>query len=175
MSQRALLALQDRFGDAVLETGSSCGDEWAVVDPLMVDQICRFLRDEPSLKFELLIDITAVDYLGYAAARTARERFEVVIHLASLEHGWRLRLKLRPGDAEHPAVKSLTAIYRIANWMEREVWDLYGIEFIGHPDRVRGAGTIRRLLLYEEFEGHPLRKDYPIDGRQPLPKRPERP
>jgi NADH-quinone oxidoreductase subunit C len=102
----------------------------------------------------MLIDLTAVDYLGQVP------RFELVYHLLSLRHGHRVRIKARVAE-EAPEIDTATPVWPAANWMEREVWDLYGIRFRGHPDP-------RRLLLYEEFEGHPLRKDYPKEKRQPL-------
>ncbi len=114
----------------------------------------RALRDEPSLAFDVLSDLTAVDYLG----RTPR--FEVVYQLNSLAHRHRLRVKAGvPGD--DPQIASATPLWNAALWAEREVWDLFGIRFVGHPD-------LRRILMYPEFEGHPLRKDYPLDKRQPL-------
>ena len=100
------------------------------------------------------VEASEIDYLG------EEPRFEVVYHLYSLQHGQRLRVKARV--PEEPAeIDSLAELWASANWMEREVWDLYGIRFRGHPD-------LRRILLYEEFEGHPLRKDYPKERRQPL-------
>jgi NADH-quinone oxidoreductase subunit C len=94
-----------------------------------------------------------VDYLGETP------RFEMVYHLYSLAKNHRLRIKARVAE-EAPEVESLCALWASANWMEREVWDLYGLRFPGHPD-------LRRILLYEEFDGHPLRKDYPKERRQP--------
>jgi NADH-quinone oxidoreductase subunit C len=102
----------------------------------------------------MLTDLTVVDYLGDEL------RFEVVYHLYSVTHNHRLRVKARVGEAE-PELASLTPIYASADWMEREAYDLYGIRFTGHPN-------LRRILLYDEFEGHPLRKDYPKERRQPL-------
>jgi len=114
----------------------------------------RALRDDPALAFDVLADLTAVDYLG----RTPR--FEVVYQLNSLTHHHRLRVKAGvPGD--DPQIASATPLWNSALWAEREVWDLFGIHFVGHPD-------LRRILMYPEFEGHPLRKDYPLNKRQPL-------
>jgi len=98
-----------------------------------------------------------VDYLD---KRTPR--FEVVYHLYSLSKNHRLRVKI-PVAGEDPVVDSLTPLWKGANWLEREVWDMFGIRFRGHPD-------LRRILLYEQFEGYPLRKDYPVNYRQPLVK-----
>jgi NADH-quinone oxidoreductase subunit C len=114
----------------------------------------RALRDDPVLVFDVLTDLTAVDYLGRVP------RFEVVYQLNSLTHHHRLRVKAGvPGD--DPWIASATPLWNAALWAEREVWDLFGIRFVGHPD-------LRRILMYPEFEGHPLRKDYPVDKRQPL-------
>jgi len=100
------------------------------------------------------MDLSAVDYLGQ------EPRFELVAHLYSLTHNHRLRVKTRVPETD-PAVSSLTGLWKAANWLEREVWDMFGIRFSGHPD-------LRRILLYEGFVGHPLRKDYPVNRRQPL-------
>jgi len=114
----------------------------------------RALRDDPTLAFDVLCDLTAVDYLG----RTPR--FEVVYELNSLTHHHRVRLKAGvPGDDAQ--IASATPLWNAALWAEREVWDLFGIRFVGHPD-------LRRILMYPEFDGHPLRKDYPVNKRQPL-------
>ncbi len=112
------------------------------------------LRDDPELRFDALSDLTAVDYRG----RTPR--FEVVYNLNSLTRRHRLRVKVAVAedDAEVPTA---TGVWRSANWAEREVFDLFGIRFTGHPD-------LRRILLYPEFVGHPLRKDYPLDLRHSL-------
>jgi NADH-quinone oxidoreductase subunit C len=114
----------------------------------------RFLRDDPDCQFDMLTDVTAVDYLG------EEPRFEMVYHLYSVPKNKRLRIKARVAESA-PEIATLCELWPSANWMEREVWDLYGIRFTGHPD-------LRRILLYEEFQGHPLRKDYPKERRQPL-------
>ena len=98
--------------------------------------------------------------MDYLDKRTPR--FEVVYHLYSLSKNHRLRVKI-PVAGEDPVVDSLTPLWKGANWLEREVWDMFGIRFRGHPD-------LRRILLYEQFEGYPLRKDYPVNYRQPLVK-----
>jgi NADH-quinone oxidoreductase subunit C len=140
--------------DAVVTTHARLGDATAVVRASQLVDAMRFLRDDPALAFEMLTDVCAVDYLPRVP------RFEVVYHLYSVAKNHRLRVKvLVDGDA--PGVPSVTPLWESANWMEREVFDLYGIRFDGHPD-------LRRILLYDEFEGHPLRKDYPKERRQPL-------
>jgi len=116
------------------------------------------LKDE----FEILLDITAVDFLG-----RRNERFDLVYLLLSLKNKTRLRIKVKIKEGEK--LPSLSKLWKNANWLEREVYDMFGIEFEGHPD-------LRRILLYPEFEGHPLRKDYPLKKSHPrLPLlRPER-
>jgi NADH-quinone oxidoreductase subunit C len=110
--------------------------------------VARALRDRPDLRFSLLVEVTAVDFFP------RDPRFELVYLLVSLEHRARLRLKVRlPGGDAH--VATLSGIWPAANWLEREVWDLFGIVFDGHPDP-------RRLLMPEDWEGFPLRKDYPV-------------
>ena len=116
-------------------------------------------RDDAALAFDVLMDLTAVDYLKFPG-REDGPRFEVVYHLYSITHNHRLRLKVRV-DEDNASVPSVVALWPIANWLEREAWDMFGVRFEGHPD-------LRRLLMYEEFVGHPLRKDYPISRRQPL-------
>ena len=154
-----LAELQRRFGDAIVEIHDHRDDHTAVVTRDALLAVLAHCRDDVALAFEILMDLTAVDYLKFPG-REDGPRFEVVYHLYSLPHNHRLRLKVRV-DEDDPNVPSAVALWPIANWLEREVWDMYGIRFEGHPD-------LRRLLLYEEFQGHPLRKDYPINRRQPL-------
>ncbi len=120
------------------------------------------LMEKLKKDFEVLLDITAVDYLG-----KKEKRFEVVYHLLSLSGKMRVRVKVEVGEGEK--IATLSSLWKNANWLEREVYDMFGIEFEGHPD-------LRRILLYPEFEGHPLRKDYPLKKSQPRIKllRPER-
>lgn len=160
MDGAALLdRLRARFGAAVLDTGDQRGEPTAVVTREAIAGVLRYCRDEPDLAFDVLMDLTAVDYLTFRG-REDGPRFEVVYHLTSIGHNHRLRLKVRV-DEDEPVVPTAVEVWPIANWLEREVWDMFGIRFAGHPDP-------RRLLMYEEFVGHPLRKDYPIDRRQPL-------
>jgi len=152
--------LSQRFGAMILETHAFRGDETVVIRREGLLEIFRFLKEDSKLDFDFLADITAVDYLG-----KKQPRFEVVYHLYSLRSHHRLRVKV-PVLEDQPEVDSLTPLWKGANWLEREVWDLFGIRFCGHPD-------LKRILLYEEFRGHPLRKDYPVNQRQPLvPERP---
>ena len=151
--------LRARFGAALGETHAHRGDHTAVVDRAAIVEVLRACRDDAVLAFDMLSDLTAVDYLKYPG-REDGPRFEVVYHLYSLPHNHRVRLKVRL-DEDDPVVTSAVSVWPIADWLEREVWDMFGVRFAGHPD-------LRRLLMYEEFVGHPLRKDYPINRRQPL-------
>ena len=154
----AMRGLLDSFAGAVLETHADRGDATAVVDAARIVEVMRFLRDGAGLGFDMLMDLTAVDYAGHPDREGPR--FEVVYHLLASKQMHRLRVKA--GVPEMPCqIDSCVTIWPAANWMEREVFDLYGVRFRNHPD-------LRRILLYEEFEGHPLRKDYPKERRQPL-------
>ncbi|HLC43232.1 MAG TPA: NADH-quinone oxidoreductase subunit C [Methylomirabilota bacterium] len=154
-----LLRVAERFGSRILETHDRLGDQTAVVDRAALIELLTYCRDELGLKFDMLMDLTAVDYLKYPG-REDGPRFEVVYHLYSLPHNHRLRVKVAL-EEDDPVVPTVVDLWPIANWFEREVWDMFGIRFEGHPD-------LRRLLMYEEFQGHPLRKDYPVSKRQPL-------
>lgn len=150
-----LRRLLDAHPEAVLDTHARLGDVTARVAPDHLVPVMTFLRDEPALAFDMLTDLTCVDFLG------SEPRFEMVYHLYSVTRNHRLRIKAYPAGEDPPKIASLTALWASADWMEREVFDLYGIDFEDHPD-------LRRILLYEGFEGHPLRKDYPKARRQPL-------
>ena len=151
--------LRARFGAVLTETHAHRGDHTAVVERAAIFDVLRFCRDDADLGFDMLSDLTAVDFLKFPG-REDGPRFEVVYHLYSIAHNHRVRLKVRV-DEDDPVVPTAVPVWPIANWLEREVWDMFGIRFDGHPDP-------RRLLMYEEFVGHPLRKDYPINRRQPL-------
>lgn len=157
MSQRVLDVLKGKFGDAIVETHSFLGDDTAVVDPKSWKAVCAFLKSDPQMAFDMMVDLCGVDY-------PEREpRFEVVLHLYSTSRRHRVRLKARVGDSEgdDAQLDSITEVWPGVNWFEREAYDLVGITFLGHPD-------LRRILMYPEFTGHPLRKDYPADKTQPL-------
>jgi NADH-quinone oxidoreductase subunit C len=149
-----LRRLLDALPGAVRETHAQLGDATARVEAGRIREVLRRLRDGEGLDFEMLVDLTAVDWLGETP------RFELVYHLYSVRRNHRVRIKARVPE-ERCEIDSVADLYPSANWMEREVFDLYGVRFTGHPD-------LRRLLLYDEFDGHPLRKDYPKERRQPL-------
>jgi len=147
--------LRRKFGDAIISTHDDNGNETALVARDRLVEIAEFLKTDRELQLDMPIDCTVVDW---QAKREAR--FEVVYHLYSVRRAHRVRLKVAVDEAD-PTCPSLTPVWPGMNWHEREAWDLYGVRFVDHPD-------LRRILLYEEFIGHPLRKDYPIDRRQPL-------
>jgi NADH-quinone oxidoreductase subunit C len=149
-----LATVESLCGARVREKHQNFGDATVVIDRDGAFEVFRALREHADLGFDLLTDLTVVDYLGRAP------RFEVVYHLYSLGKSHRVRVKIRVPE-EDPSVPSLSGIWKSANWLEREAWDMFGIRFAGHPD-------LRRILMYEEFVGHPLRKDYPFNKRQPL-------
>ncbi|HEX9842113.1 MAG TPA: NADH-quinone oxidoreductase subunit C [bacterium] len=151
--------LLKQFGERVLAHHAQHGDETLSIQREGMLEVFAFLKSDPRCAFELMIDLTAVDYLP----RTPR--FEVVVHLKSLSLNQRLRVKI-PVQAEAPEVDSIRELWIAADWYERECHEMYGIVFKGHPN-------LAPLLLYDGFEGHPLRKDYPKGRQQPLvPLRP---
>ena len=150
----SLQLLRENFPDGVVDTMLPQGDATAIIRPEFLTRIADFLKNDPRLQFNLLVDITAVDYLE------RKPRFDVVYHLLSLPFNRRLRLKVQVEDGDSTP-ESVTSFWGSADWLEREVWDMFGIRFAGHPN-------LKRILMYEEFQGHPLRKDYPIRKRQPL-------
>jgi NADH-quinone oxidoreductase subunit C len=151
--------IRERLGSKVLEILQPQGDEVLILERAGLRESFRLLKEDKQLDYDFLSDITAVDYW-----RKKETRFEVVYQI--LSRGRRRRLRVRvPVPENDPSVESLTPLWRGANFLEREVWDLFGIRFIDHPD-------LRRILLYEEFEGFPLRKDYPVNLVQPrVPER----
>ena len=180
--------LEAKLPGAVLAAHCWRGDETVTLRPEKLMEAARLLKDDPDFRMNFLMDLTAVDYLqfgkelkGQGAHANAgipirqpvnipaeepwpdpatAARFEVVYHFFSLPLKRRIRLKV-PVEESRPEVESVTSLWATANWFEREVWDMYGIRFRGHPD-------LKRILMYPEFVGHPLRKDYPVNRRQPL-------
>jgi len=163
------------------------GDATLILRRKFLLEVARFLKEEPALRMNFLVDITAVDYStfgkrpapaffassGVAVSPSTQipdedpwpgppdqSRFAVVYHFYSMTQKHRLRLVV-PVEEAAAEVDSLTLLWSGANWLEREVWDMFGINFRGHPD-------LKRILMYDGFEGHPLRKDYPVKKRQPL-------
>jgi NADH-quinone oxidoreductase subunit C len=141
-----------RFGEKLLETSIQFDELGILVDKSHLLEIIRFLRDEPSLSYRHLSDVTATDWLDRA------KRFEIVYHLYSFELRDYVRIKIRVVEDE--AVPSLCADWDAANWLEREVFDMFGVKFADHPD-------LRRILMWDDFDGYPLRKDYPLTYEMP--------
>lgn len=154
MSEFALKRVAERFPDAVVEGYSYLGDETLVIKREAIAEVARFCKDDPELDFKMPLSLTCVDYID------EKPRFELVYTLYSITKKHHLRLKLRV-SAEDPVVPTTIDVWRGMDWWERYCWDMYGIQF-------SGRGSMKRLWMYEEFEGHPLRKDYPLRGRQPL-------
>jgi NADH-quinone oxidoreductase subunit C len=155
--------LQQQFGDRIKAAKLDAIDPFVLVEPGDLPAVCRFLRDDPLLKFELLVNVSGVDYFEPDPKKAPKAGFdphlEVVYHLQSFTHNHRFTLKVMlprwKGDqaGELPEVPSVAGIWRTADWHEREVFDLCGIRFTGHPE-------LTRILLSEDWVGHPLRKDY---------------
>jgi len=145
----AVKKLQERFPGSILEVKTFRDEVNLVVQKKDIFEICKFLYSDPDLQYQMLTDLCGVDYFPEIP------RFEVVYLLYSMKNQQRLRLKIRVGDSE--SVLSVESIWKAANWLEREVYDLFGIPFENHPD-------LRRILLWEGYEGHPLRKDFPVQG-----------
>jgi NADH-quinone oxidoreductase subunit C len=141
-------ALEAYDADSIVAGKFDRGELTLEIAPAKIASVCRFLKYDA--KFVRLSTVTAVDRYP------AEPRFEVVYHLHSLERNERLRLKCRLG-AESPEIDSVTPVWRSADWYEREVFDLFGVRFSGHPD-------LRRIMMPDDWEGHPLRKDYPVTG-----------
>ena len=150
------LALKNALGERAA-ISSALGEVTVVVKAADYLSAMQTLRDDKTLAFEEMIDLCGVDYLNYGEGTWDGLRFAVVVHLLSIEHNWRVRVRVFCPDDEMPLVQSITGIWRNANWFEREAFDLYGILFEGH-------GDLRRILTDYGFIGHPFRKDFPISG-----------
>ncbi len=159
MAKIVIDTLIKKFGDAVKD-GSALGDEVAIVDAAKLVEVATFLKEDAAMAFDSGMFVTATDR---AYQDQSVPRFEVLFQLRSLQKRHRIRLKVLV-EGENPTVPSLMGLWPSFNWQERETYDMYGINFEGHPD-------LRRIYMYEEFVGYPLRKDYPKDKRQPLVRR----
>ena len=180
-------AVSDRFPAAVKASHSYRGDATVLLSREFLLEVARTLKEDPAFQMNFLMDLTAIDFSSFGAKRSPAffassgvavspspeipdqdpwpgppgpARFVVVYHLFSLPLKHRLRLEVPVEDAD-AEVDSLTSLWAGANWLEREVWDMFGIRFRGHQN-------LKRILMYEGFVGHPLRKDYPVNKRQPL-------
>jgi len=156
MSKKVIERLQQELGSAILETSHFRGDDTAYVAPKDWVLVATLLRDHADLLMNHFVDLTAVDY---PEREPDEPRFEVVLMVRSLTKNHRAIIKTKLEDGK--TLPTLTGVWIGTDWAEREVYDMFGISFEGHPD-------LRRILMYEEFEGYPLRKDYPIERTQPL-------
>ncbi|MCM2329478.1 MAG: NADH-quinone oxidoreductase subunit C [Lysobacter sp.] len=145
------------LGDRVVRAVADRGELTVEVAAASLVEAARILRDDASLAFSILADLCALDYEGFGDASPAGPRFAVVLHLLSIRHNRRLRVKVFCPDDGFPVVDSVIDVWPAANWYEREAFDLYGVVFEGHPD-------LRRILTDYGFMGHPFRKDFPISG-----------
>jgi NADH-quinone oxidoreductase subunit C len=189
MNADALIrAVQDRFPSAVKGSHDFRGDATVLISPESLLEVARTLKNDPAFQMNFLMDLTAVDFSAFGTKQSPAffassgvavtpspdiptttdswpgppetARFSVIYHFFSLPLKHRLRLEV-PLEEDDPEVDSLTPLWGGADWLEREVWDMFGIRFRGHPN-------LKRILMYDEFVGHPLRKDYPVNRRQPL-------
>ncbi len=142
--------LSANVANAIVDGHDRLDELTLFIDPARIVEVCRFLKDQRT--FIRLSSVTAVDWVP------AEPRFEVVYHLHSLERNERLRLKCRVGG-DNPEIDSVTGVWRGANWYEREVFDMFGIRFRNHPN-------LKRILMPEDWQGYPLRKDYPVHGHK---------
>jgi NADH-quinone oxidoreductase subunit C len=147
----AVQAIRRSFPSAILEVDSSCDEVWIVISPIQLIEVLTFLRDEQAIQYDFLSDVTAIHWPHREGAE-----FEVVYQLYSIPNRMRFRVKVNLAEGEE--IKSSCSVWRAADWLEREVYDMFGIHFIDHPDP-------RRILNPDAFEGYPLRKDFPLAGR----------
>ena len=140
--------IKEKFLDDVYETQEFRGDLVAVVNKDIIREVMKFLKTDPKLDFNILMDLSAVDYLWQERV----PRFDVVYHVYSLARNYRLRVKASV-DEKNPVIDSIVSLWPIADWFEREVYDLFGVKFLNHPD-------LRRILNPADWKGFPLRKDY---------------
>jgi NADH-quinone oxidoreductase subunit C len=150
------LALKNALGEGA-SISVALGEVTVVVKAADYLASMQTLRDDPALRFEELVDLCGVDYSTYGEGTWEGLRFAAVSHLLSIEHNWRVRVRVFAPDDDMPVIPTVTNIWRSANWYEREAFDLYGIMFEGH-------GDLRRILTDYGFIGHPFRKDFPISG-----------
>ena len=145
--RQALESLREAFPDAIVRTGAWRGQHWAELKLERLLEACRWLRDDASTAFDYLVDVTAVHWPDDPLP------IEVVYHFYSYARNDRLRLKVRAGD--RGPVPSLVPLWKSADWNERETYDMFGVEFTGHPD-------LRRILMPDDYTDHPLRKEFPL-------------
>lgn len=150
-------SLRDILGDDLGSVVTDRGEVTIEVSAADYLRVAQILRDNPALHFEQLVDISGLDYSAYKNEARTEKRFAIAVHLLSIAHNWRVRLRTFAEESSFPVLDSLVSVWASANWYEREVFDLYGIMFDGHPD-------LRRILTDYGFVGHPFRKDFPVSG-----------
>jgi NADH-quinone oxidoreductase subunit C len=150
-------ALSTALGDRIRSTTIALGEVTVVLPAEQMIGALTEIRDNPALRFDMLLDVCGVDYSDYGGGTWEGPRFAAVYHLRSLPHNRRLRVRVFAPDDAFPVLPSLVELWPVANWFEREAFDLFGIVFTGHPD-------LRRLLTDYGFVGHPFRKDFPVSG-----------
>ena len=164
--QRLHDALRQVLGERIASLAERHGELTLAVTPADYLAVAGTLRDSPELRFEQLMDLCGVDYSAYGGRAAQGKRFAVVLHLLSITHNWRLRVRCMLADDEFPLLPSLHEIWPSVNWYEREAFDLFGMVFEGHPD-------LRRILTDYGFIGHPFRKDFPVSGHVEMRYDPE--
>lgn len=147
MDSITLKKLKEKFSDLILEIIEFRGELTFIIKKEDLIKVCQFLKSDPELKYNFLSDVCGVDF------PQKEKRFEVVYNLYSVPNRWRVRLKIRVREGE--SVPSVTSVWSAANWMEREVYDMFGVKFDNHPD-------LRKILMPDDWIGHPLRKDFPL-------------
>ena len=147
MQNLTLKRVKEKFSDSIQGVIEFRGELTVVIEKESLLALCSFLKDDPDLQYDFLSDVTAVDY------PEREKRFDVVYNLYSIPKRWRIRLKVTVGEEE--SVPSITSLWDSANWPEREVFDLFGIRFDNHPD-------LTRIVMPDDWVGHPLRKDFPL-------------
>lgn len=148
-SERVFEKLSERFGPRILETAVAFGEPLVIVEKGAIRQILSFLKDDEELSYRMLVELFGVDLQGQEA------RFEIVYILRSLDHNGRVTVKTRCSEDD---IDSVSDLWQAANWLEREAYDMFGVRFGNHPD-------LRRIYNVDDFEGFPLRKDFPLEGR----------
>ena len=159
--------LEAALGDKVRSLTLALGEITIVTGSADYLDACTLLRDDPSLKFEECLDIAGMDYSTYGEGAWTGRRYAAVLHLLSITHNWRLRVRVFCPDDDFPVVPSVTGVWTSAGWYEREAFDLVGIIFEGHAD-------LRRILTDYGFIGHPFRKDFPVSGHVEMRYDPEK-
>ena len=156
-----LSELESKFAEKIIANSQIASNEVEIrIAAESLIEVVTALKEDEGLDFDILINVTAVDFMdSNFMSRPVTDRFDLVYNFLSIANLNRLRIKVAVSETQ-AEVQTLTGLYESANFMEREVWDMYGIKFTDHPD-------LRRILMYDEFEGHPLRKDYPVQGKQP--------